>query len=46
MANGPWTPIVFLITESMYYLLVISAHMFFNIIIITSLLDTLVKTKH
>ena len=34
------------ITESMYYLLVISAHMFSSIIITTSLLDTLVKIKH
>jgi len=33
-------------TEFMYYLLVTSAHMFSSTIMITSLLDILVKTKH
>ena len=48
MANGPQTPMVlfFLITESMYYLLVISICTFSSIIIITSLPATSVKTKH
>ena len=36
----------FLTTEFMYYLLVISIHMFSSIIIIISLQDILVKTKH
>ena len=36
----------FLTIEFMYYLLVISVHMFSSIIIITSLQDILVKTKH
>ena len=35
-----------LTTESIYYLLVISAHTFSSIIMITSLLNTIVKTKH
>ena len=48
MTNGLWTQTVFsfLITESMYHLLVISTYMFSSIIMITSLPDTLVKTKH
>ena len=35
-----------LTTEFIYYLLVISTHAFFSIIMITSLLDILVKTKY
>ena len=48
MTNSLQTQIVFffLKIEFIYYLLVISAHMFFSIIMIISLLDTLVKTKH
>ena len=48
MTNSLQTQIVFffLKIEFIYYLLVISAHMFFSIIMITSLPDTLVKTKH
>ena len=48
MANSLQTQIVFsfLITKSMYYLLVIFTYIFSSIIMITSLLDILVKTKH
>ena len=48
MAGGLWTQIVysFLTTEFMYYLLVTSVHMFSSTIMITLLLDILVKTKH
>ena len=48
MAGGLWTQIVFffLTTESIYYLLVISAYAFSSIIITTSLPDIMVKTKH
>ena len=40
------TVFFFLTTESIYYLLVTSIHMFSSIIIITSLPDIIVKTKH
>ena len=48
MANSLWTQMVFffLTTEYIYYLLIISIYMFFNIIIIISLPDIIVKTKH
>ena len=48
MAGGLWTLTVFfsLTTESIYYLLVISIHIFSSIIMTTSLLDIIVKTKH
>ena len=48
IANSLQTQTVFsfLTTESMYHLLVISIHVFSSIIIITSILDILVKTKH
>ena len=48
MANSLQIPIVFsvLITEYMYYPLVIFTHAFSSIIMITFLLDILVKTKH
>jgi len=48
MASGLQIQIVFsfLITEFMYYSLVISIHMSSSIIMITSLLDIMVKTKH
>ena len=52
MAGGLWTQMVysFSTTEFMYHLLVTSAHVFSSTImitiIITSLLDILVKTKH
>ena len=48
MAGGLQTQMVysFSTTEFMYYLLVISAHVFSSTIMITSLLDILVKTKH
>jgi len=48
MAGGLQTQMVysFLTTEFMYYLLAISAYMFSSIIMITSLLDILVKTKY
>ena len=48
MAGSLWTQMVYssLITKFMYPLLVISTHMFSSIIMIISLLDILVKTKH
>ena len=48
MAGGLWTQTVYFssTTEFMYYLLVTSAHIFSSTIMITSLLDILVKTKH
>ena len=48
MAGGLQIQTVFssLTTESMYYLLVTSAHMFSSLIMTTSLLDIIVKTKH
>ena len=48
MANSLQTQIVFsfLTTKSMYYLLVISIYMFSSTIMIISLPDILVKTKH
>ena len=48
MAGSLWTQMVFssLTTESMYHLLVISAHIFYSIIMTTFLLEILVKTKH
>ena len=48
MANSLWTPMVFsvLIVESMYYLLVISIHIFSSITTITFQLATSVKTKY
>jgi len=48
MASSLWTQIVysFLTTEFMYHLLVIFTHVFSSTIMITSLLDILVKTKH
>ena len=48
MANHLWTQMVlfFLITESIYHLLVISIHAFSSIIMIIFLLDTSVKTKY
>jgi len=48
MANGLWiqTVFFFLTTESMYYLLVISVHMFSSIIMTTFLLDITIKTKY
>ena len=48
MAGSLWTQTVysFLITEFMYHLLVTSAHTFSSTIMITSLLDILVKKKH
>ena len=48
MASGLWTQTVysFLITEFMYYLLVTSAHVFSSTIMIISLPNILVKTKH
>ena len=48
MAGGLQTQTVysFLTTEFMYHLLVTSAHVFSSTIMITSLLDILVKTKH
>ena len=48
MADGLQTLMVFfsLTMESIYYLLVISAHIFSNIIMTTSLPDILVKIKH
>ena len=48
MADSLWIQVAssFLITESMYYLQVISAHIFSSIIMIISLLDIMVKTKH
>ena len=48
MASGLQTQTVYssLTTEFMYYLLVTSTHVFFSIIMITSLPDILVKTKH
>ena len=48
MAGGLWTQTVYFssTTEFMYHLLVTSAHMFSSTIMITSLLDILVKTKH
>ena len=48
MAGGLRTQMVysFSTTEFMYYLLVTSAYVFSSTIMITSLLDILVKTKH
>ena len=48
MARSLQIQIVFfsLTTEFMYYLLVISVHMSSSIIMITSLPDIMVKTKH
>ena len=48
MAGGPQTQTVYSssTTEFMYHLLVTSAHVFSSIIMITSLPDILVKTKH
>ena len=48
MAGGSQTQMVysFLTTEFIYHLLVTSAHVFSSTIMITSLLDILVKTKH
>ena len=48
MASGLWTQMVYSssTTEFMYHLLVTSAHVFSSIIMIISLPDTLVKTKH
>ena len=48
IANGLWISTVFsvLIMEFMYHLLVIFIYMFSSIIMITSLLDTIVRTKH
>ena len=48
MAGGLWTQTVysFSTTEFMYHLLVTSAHAFSSTIMITSLPDILVKTKH
>ena len=48
MADDLQTQMVFssLTTESMYHPLVISAHVFSNIIMITSLLNTLVRIKY
>ena len=48
MANGLQTPMVFsiLMTESTYHLLAISTCMFSSIIIITFLLNILIRTKH
>ena len=48
IASGLQTQIVFfsLMIEFMYYLLVISTHVFSSIIMTTSLLDIIVKTKH
>ena len=48
MAGGLWTQMVysFSTTEFMYHLLVTSAHAFSSTIMITSLPDILVKTKH
>ena len=47
MANGLRTQTVFFwTTKSIYYLLVISAHVFSSIIMTTFLLDTLVKIKY
>ena len=48
MAGGLWIQMVFsfLIIKFMYYLLVISIHMFSSIIMTTSLPDIMVKTKH
>ena len=48
MASGLWTQMVYSysITEFMYHLLVTSTHVFSSTIIITSLPDILVKTKH
>jgi len=48
MAGGLWTQTVYssLTTEFMYHLLVTSTHTFSSTIMITSLLDILVKTKH
>jgi len=48
IADSLWIPIIFsiLMTEFIYYLLVIFAYMFFSIIMITFLLATLVRKKH
>ena len=48
MTSGLWTQTVysFLTTEFIYYLLATSTHVFSSTIMITSLLDILVKTKH
>ena len=48
MAGGLRTQTVYFssTTEFMYYLLVTSAHVFSSTIMITFLLDILVKTKH
>ena len=48
MAGGLWTQMVysFSTTEFMYHLLATSTHTFSSIIMITFLLDILVKTKH
>ena len=48
IASGLWTQMVFsfLTTESIYHSLVTSVHMFSSIIMITSLLDIMVKTKY
>ena len=48
MAGGLQTQMVYssLTTEFMYHLLVTSTHTFSSTIMITSLLDILVKTKH
>ena len=48
MASGLWTQTVYSssTTEFIYHLLVTFTHMFSSIIMITSLLDILVKTKH
>ena len=48
IAGGLWTQMVYSssTTEFMYYLLVTSAHTFSSTIMITSLPDILVKTKH